>query len=138
MVDEGRVARLLRQISERTARLSEAAATPADERESLWLDGVKYLFVTTIEGCVDVAQHLASSERWAPPDSNAAAVRALGEHRVIGAELASALARAVGFRNVLVHQYAAVDDTIVIAALDRVDEFERFVSDVSAWLIAQR
>jgi uncharacterized protein YutE (UPF0331/DUF86 family) len=138
MVDEGRVARLLRQVSERTARLGEAAARPADERESLWLDGVKYLFVTTIEGCVDVAQHIASSERWAPPDSNAASVRALGERGVIDAELGAALARAVGLRNVLEHQYAAVDDTIVIAALDRLAEFDRFVSDVSAWLIAQR
>ena len=52
--------------------------------------------------------------------------------------LALALARAVGFRNVLVHQHAAVDDAIVIDALDRLDEFDRFVAGVSAWLVAQR
>lgn len=138
MVDEGRVARLLRQITERSARLREAASSAPDDREVLWLDGVKYLFVTTIEGCVDVAQHIASSERWAAPDSNSAAIRALGEHGVLDTELALALARAVGFRNVLVHQYAAVDDAIVVNALDRLDEFDRFVAGVSAWLVAQR
>lgn len=138
MVDEGRVARLLRQIGERASRLAAAAATHPDERSDLWLDGVKYLFVTTIEGCVDVAQHIASSERWSPPDSNAAAVRALGEHGVVDDELAMTLARAVGFRNVLVHQYAAVDDTVVVDALGRLEEFDRFVAGVSAWLLAQR
>jgi uncharacterized protein YutE (UPF0331/DUF86 family) len=99
---------------------------------------VKYLFITAIEGCVDVAQHIASSERWAPPDSNAAAVRSLGEHGVLDGDLAVSLARAVGFRNVLVHQYAVVDDAIVVGALERLDEFERFVAQVSAWLLAQR
>ncbi|CAN5522188.1 hypothetical protein BH23ACT3_BH23ACT3_21000 [soil metagenome] len=34
------------------------------------------------------------------------------------------------------HQYAAVDDHLVVEALDRLDEFERFVAEVSAWMLA--
>lgn len=135
MVDEGRVSRLLRNIAERTERLRSAAAQPEGDRVDLWLDAVKYLFVTTIEACVDVAQHVASSERWRAPDSNADAIRLLGEHGVIDAGLAAALARAVGFRNVLVHQYAQVDDHIVVAALGRLDDFDRFVAGVSGWVV---
>lgn len=135
MVDEGRIARLLRGISDRSARLHAAAATRDEIHDPLWLDGVKYLFVTIIEGCVDVAHHLAASEKWQPPDSNAAALRAMGERGVIDAELATHLASAVGFRNVLVHQYAAVDDRIVMSVLDRIDEFDRFVAATSAWVL---
>lgn len=50
---------------------------------------------------------------------------------VIDRELAADL----GFRNVLVHQYAVVDDDLVVAALDRLDEFDHFVSEVSVWIV---
>lgn len=134
MVDEGRVARLLRQVEERTDRLRAAAGRTPDHRDELWLDAVKYLFVTTIEGLVDVAQHVAASERFGPPDTNADAIRRLGHHGVIDPELAEPLARAVGFRNVLVHQYTRVDDDLVVDALERLDEFDSFVRQVSSWL----
>lgn len=134
MVDEGRVARLLRAIDERADRLDRAAATPDDERGELWLDGVKYLFVTSIEGCIDAAQHICSSEGFGAPDTNGDAIRALASHDMIDRELAESLARAVGFRNVLVHQYAAVDDEIVIASLDDVVRLHEFVQQISRWM----
>lgn len=137
MVDEGRVARLLRNLGDRASRLDAAAATPEADRHDLWLDGVKYLFVTSIECCVDVAQHIASSERFPPPDTNAGAIQLLGARGVIGDELATNLGRAVGFRNVLVHQYTDVDDEIVLASLRDVGQLHEFVRAVSAWLLDQ-
>lgn len=137
MVDEGRVVRLLRGISERTTRLRRAFDSDPNDRGDLWLDGIKYLLVTTIESCVDVAQHLVSSENFGAPDSNAAALRELGSRGVIDATLAGDLALAVGFRNVLVHQYAQVDDAVVLAASARLDQFDHFVSQLSGWLAAQ-
>ena len=138
MVDEGRVVRLLRGISERTGRLRTAYKSEAHERGDLWLDGIKYLLVTTIESCVDVAQHLASSENFGAPNSNAGALRELGSRGVIDHTLAEDLARAVGFRNVLVHQYAEVDDAIVLTAWERLADFDSFVSQLSEWLAEQR
>jgi uncharacterized protein YutE (UPF0331/DUF86 family) len=135
VVDEGRVARLLRGIAERTARLRNAFDGSAATRGDLWLDGVKYLLVTTVEGCVDVAQHIASSENLGAPDSNAGAIRLLGGPvGIIAPDLADRLASAVGFRNVLVHQYATVDDQIVLESADRLDDFDTFVAAVSAWM----
>ena len=61
----------------------------------------------------------------------------LGDRDVIETELADHLSRAVGFRNVLVHQYAEVDDAIVIASLADVGQLHQFVSSVSAWMIGQ-
>ena len=134
MVDEGRVARLLRSVSERADRLDRAAGTSSEERHDLWLDGVKYLFVTAIEACVDVAQHICSSERFGPPDTNADAVRELGRRGIVSTELADSLGRAVGFRNVLVHQYTTVDDDIVLGSFDDVARLHDFVREVSVWL----
>jgi uncharacterized protein YutE (UPF0331/DUF86 family) len=138
VVDEGRVARLLRGLADRVERLRTAADRSPSARDELWLDAVKYLFITAVEATVDVAQHIAASERYRAPDSNADALRLLGEHGVIPDDLARSLARAVGFSNVLVHRYVEVDDATVVAALDRLDEFDRFVHDLSAWMTRQR
>ena len=60
--------------------------------------------------CVDVAQHICASEGWGPPKDNGDALRLLRAHGVLPAELAGRLRKAVGFRNVLVHEYVEVDD----------------------------
>ena len=137
MVDEARVARLLRGIGDRVTRLRAANDRTRRERDQMWLDAVKYLFITVIEGCVDVAQHVAASEGHAAPDTNADAIRSLARHRIIGSDLGDSLGRAVGFRNVLVHQYLEVDDDLVIAALERLDEFDRFIGEIGAWVLDQ-
>ena len=103
MVDEQRVQRLLRRVLADVATLRSLGARP-DEGDAVRLGAIKYAFVTSIEGSIRVAQHLAASEGWRPPDTNADAFAVLAENDVIDAELSTRLARAVGFRNVLVHQ----------------------------------
>ena len=49
-------------------------------------------------------------------------------------ELSDQLARAVGFRNVLVHDYVTVDDNIVVRRLEDLSDFDRFVSAVIDWM----
>lgn len=90
--------------------------------------------LTAIEGCLNVAQHLCASEGWGPPATNAEAMRILGRQGVLDAALGDSLARAVGFRNVLVHGYVDVDDERVLAQLDRVGELQSFVAAVSEWI----
>lgn len=97
MVDETRVLRLLRSIGDDVAVLKAEAAAGEDRRaDPMWLRGVKYTFVTAIEACVDVAQHICAAEGLGPPADNGDAVRLLGKHGVLPADLAESLRRAVG------------------------------------------
>ena len=116
MVDRVRALRLLRAVTDDVAVL-QAEATASDDRRAdpMWLRGVKYTFVTAIEGCVDVAQHICATAGFGPPDSNADSMRLLGVHGVLDASLADSMRQAVGFCNVLVHDYVRVDDGIVAA-----------------------
>jgi uncharacterized protein YutE (UPF0331/DUF86 family) len=135
VVDEIRVLRLLRAVSDDLARLrAEASADDLRRRDPMWLPGVKYTLITAIEACVDIAQHLCSSEGWGPPADNGDAVRLLARHRVLDADHADQLARAVGFRNVLVHEYVAVDDAIVVSRLVDLSDLDRFARAVAEWL----
>ena len=121
MVDEDRVLRLLRSIADDTAVLrQEAGASQERRQDPIWLRGVKYTFVTAIEACVDVAQHICATAGWRPPADNGDAVRLLGEH--------------VGFRNVLVHDYIEVDDSIVVDRLKSLGDLEEFVRQVAAYV----
>lgn len=138
MVDEVRVERLLRAITDDLAFLRlEADADAARRDDPAWLRAVKYAFVTTIEACVDVAQHLCASEGWGPPATNADALVVLGRHGVVDGDLARRLAQAVGFRNVLVHEYVTVDDVIVERRLDDLSDLDGFVAAVAGWLSRQ-
>lgn len=132
MVDRERVLRLLRSITDDIGVLGrEAGADEPRRADQLWLRGVKYTFVTAIEACVDVAQHLCATEGWGPPDDNGDALRLLGVHQVLDRELADAMRRAVGFRNVLVHEYVAVSDEIVLGRLLDLTDLTRFVERVA-------
>jgi uncharacterized protein YutE (UPF0331/DUF86 family) len=139
VVDEVRVLRLLRSISDDlTVLRAEASADPGRRADPLWLRGVKYTFVTAIEGGVDVAQHVCASQGWGPPRDNGDAIRLLGAHGVLSADLADRLRRAVGFRNVLVHDYVEVDDDIVLKRLVNLTDLEDFVAAVATWVVPPR
>ncbi len=139
MVDERRVRRLLQRVSEDIAYLTRRSEEDPSEQlaDDERMAALKYFFVTTIEGCLDVAQHVCASEGWGPPSSNADALRLLGRHGVVPSDLSEVMATAVGFRNVLVHGYVDVDDRRVVAFLERVTDLKAFVSHVSSWLIVQ-
>ena len=135
VVDEARVLRLLRSVSDDVSVLQrESGADEGRRADPIWLRGVKYTFVTAIEACLDVAQHICATEGWGPPADNGDAVRLLGEHGVCTPALARSIRQAVGFRNVLVHEYIRVNDDIVTDRLKALGDLEDFVSQVAGFV----
>ena len=135
MVDEVRLARLLRSASDAVASLErEQTADDTRRDDPLWLPGVKYLMITAVEACIDAAQHVCSAEKWGAPSDNGDAMRQLARHGAIESTMAEAMRRAVGCRNVLVHEYIAVDDRVVLARLHDLSDLTGFIAMLSAWL----
>lgn len=136
MVDERRVRLLLQRISDDLGYLrSRTRLDRATVRQDVdRMAALKYHLLTAIEGCLGVAQHLCASEGWGPPADNADAMRLLALHRVLGEELAASMSSAVRFRNLLVHEYAEIDDDRVVGYLDRLDDLASFVTSVADWL----
>ena len=62
-----------------------------------------------IEACLDLATNAIAVRGWTPPDSGRKAFSTLAAHGLLDATLAQRLGRAIGLRNLLVHDYAVVD-----------------------------
>lgn len=113
MVDEVRILRLLRSITDDISVLSHESGADESRREDpMWLRGVKYTFVTAIEACVDVAQHICATEGWGPPADNGDAVRLLGDRPTQGTRRPPRLCQPGGnLRHRRVSQHASSADS---------------------------
>jgi len=139
MVDTERLLALLGRVTSRLTVLDGYAGSARGDVDGLLDDEVrlghlKYTFQTAIEACIDAAHHVVAARGLGTPSSNADAFRLLERAGVLPAEVAVSLAGAVGFRNVLVHGYAEVDDRLVVDNLARVADLRRFVAAMTALL----
>ena len=86
-----------------------------------------------IEACMDVADHIVADRRLRVPETGAESFEILAEAGLLPAALGAALAAMVGFRNILVHDYARLDPAIVVGVLGHdVHDLERFRDAVQA------
>jgi uncharacterized protein YutE (UPF0331/DUF86 family) len=134
VVDQERLDRLLDRVTAALKVLDGYRTVEGDLLDDpTRLAAAKYHFITAIEGCARIAHHVIASEGWRVAESNADAVRVLGVQRVVTVPTAEAVARAVGFRTVLVHEYIDIDDSRVRDNLERLADLDAFVSQVAVW-----
>ncbi len=88
------------------------------------------------EAVFDVGNHILAGEFQESVDEYREIPRRLLARGVISGGTAGRLESLAGFRNVLVHDYAAVDLRRVHEGLGRLDDFDAFVADVEDWLRA--
>lgn len=136
MVDAERLLAILGRVTARLAILDRYADSDDDGllADRVRLGDLKYTFQTAIEACIDAAQHVVADQGLGVPASNADAFRSLARAGLIDADLAAVLAGAVGLRNVLVHDYAEVDDRRVVAHLQHLGALRRFVAAMTGLL----
>lgn len=129
MVDPLRLRALLERLGDEVADLRRLAGFETDallaDRDKL--KSVKYGFVVAIEVCIDIGNHVIASEGYRSPQSYGDVFAVLGEHGHLRDQDVPTFIAMAGFRNLLVHGYAQVDDERVVEILhERLDDFERF------------
>jgi uncharacterized protein YutE (UPF0331/DUF86 family) len=84
-----------------------------------------------VQLAVDIAGHVVAANGLAAPGTMAAAFDGLADLGVISGKNAARMRKAVGFRNVAVHQYDALDWDVVFAiATVHLDDFRSFSAAV--------
>jgi uncharacterized protein YutE (UPF0331/DUF86 family) len=134
MVDAPRVQRLLQRIRDEAVAVGRSVERNDGDilADDDALPALKYRLIVAVEAAVDVAEHVIAAEGLRPSDGFADSFRSLGESGWLPSELADALADAASFRNLLVHQYADVDDGRVLAnARNRLGDLDAFVDQIA-------
>ena len=125
------------RIREKVADIKENLAVLkeyADQDENNFLSNkeairsARYALVVMIEASVNIANHLCARLLNSSPGSYADCFLLLGNNEIIPVELSLKLAKMAGFRNLLVHGYAKVDNRKMLEIM-RVNNV-----DVERWL----
>jgi uncharacterized protein YutE (UPF0331/DUF86 family) len=129
----------LDELSERLARLQPLRdRSRSDFDEDPYLrDIVERNLEVAVQCCIDVSHRIISLEGAQKPVDYYDAILRMGELGVLPADFARDLAPLAGFRNILVHEYLAIDWDEVYRALHRLEDLECFAELVRRWL-AQR
>lgn len=109
------------------------AATLAEDID---LQDILVLNLTrSVQLCVDIASHIIAASSEAAPTSMGEAFSTLARMGVIDDTTATNLRRAVGFRNIAVHNYDKVDWDIVHAICrSKLADFRAFASKIGTLL----
>lgn len=134
MVDPGRIRALLDRLVEETANLRRLAALSNAEllADPDRMAAVKYRLLVAIETCIDVGEHIVSSEGLRAPESFADTFAVVAEAGYLPIDAVETLQDMARFRNLLVHVYEEVDDHRVVQILHtRLDDLDGFRSEIA-------
>lgn len=84
-----------------------------------------------VQLCVDIAAHIIASREVPAPTTMAAAFEALHALHILSPDLANSMKKAVGFRNIVVHNYQEIDWGIVFNICHhKLDDFRAFAQAI--------
>lgn len=83
-----------------------------------------------IQSCIDLAMHIASEKNERKPEGYSDVFIVLSEAGIIDTELGERMAEEAGFRNVLAHEYANIQNEEVYRHLQELEIFEQFAREV--------
>ncbi|RLF59413.1 MAG: DUF86 domain-containing protein [Thermoplasmata archaeon] len=92
---------------------------------------LKFSLFEMIEACIDIANHIISSERLRRAESYADMFKVLGESKVIPKDLAERLSLMARFRNLLIHRYETLDSNRIVEIVrDHLTDIEMFMEEI--------
>jgi len=103
---------------------AEYAGDPAHLGDQRRQDAIVLNLLRACETAIDLAMHEVARQRLGTPESSRSAFALLRDAGVITPDLADALMRKVGLRNLAVYEYQQLDLAILRSVIeDRLDDF---------------
>ncbi|OGI42062.1 MAG: hypothetical protein A2150_00180 [Candidatus Muproteobacteria bacterium RBG_16_64_11] len=122
--------RCLQRIADKCPSEPETLGRDPDLQDIISLN-----LTRAVQLCVDIGAHLIAGMEVPPPDTMGQTFDALVEAGVIPEKLAMQLKKAVGFRNIAIHNYKEIDWTITHAiARHHLGDFTEFAKVVASRL----
>lgn len=101
--------------------------TPANLTDITKQDSIILNIQRACEASIDLAMHIVSERKLGVPKASREGFKLLQDAGLIDAKLAKTLMNMVGFRNIAVHAYQALELDILQAILEKhIDDFKDF------------
>ena len=140
MVDAALLAAIISMIRDAVARISAVLPVNLSQFESdrTAREVVTLNLFVAIQEYVALASHLLADAGWGAPKTYGEWFTALAEPKVVDVALATRLRAAAGLRNLLAHQYGAIDIRRLYEFADaRTSDLTAYCSAVAAWCQTQ-
>ena len=87
---------------------------------------LRYGLLESIQIVIDLSCHLVVHQNLGNAETYADCISLLGEYDILDEELVEHLKGMAGLRNILVHEYVAIDIERLFNMLNRLDDFSQF------------
>lgn len=124
-------------LAERVSDLKAVQGIALDEYESnkILRGYVERTLQVSVQICLDIGSRLIAEFGFRHPEDNRDVIVVLGEEGIVPDDFLPHLLNMAGFRNLIVHDYARVDNLAVYGILkDHLDDFDRYARLVIDWL----
>ena len=98
------VKRHLSRVEEKLDTDFQAFLKDIDRQESMLFN-----LQMAIQNGIDIAVHIISEEGYGVPGSTGEMFSLLGEKRILDGDITGKMVKAVGFRNLIVHEYGGIE-----------------------------
>ncbi|MEN2975303.1 MAG: DUF86 domain-containing protein [Candidatus Caldarchaeales archaeon] len=136
-IDEILIYEKISKLNRYLKYLNELRRSSLEEfREDFKISGSaeRYLQVA-IECVIDIGNEIISMLQLKRPERYRDIPYILSEAKIIPREFADTIASMIGFRNLLVHDYATIELDIVYEFLQtKLQDFETFIKNISKWI----
>jgi len=121
LVDKSLVLRKLSELEEYLGQIREFSSIAEEEYSKDWKTQriVERTLQIMIELAADIASHLISDKKLRLPTSYADTFKVLSEAGLIDPPLYEIMEKMAKFRNIVVHHYDRIDESIVITILQK-------------------
>lgn len=134
-----------RVVSVKLEQIEQYHGELAEKRETLSRKGflqntteqraVERMFENVIQACSDLAQHVATHDFGYEGNTAKEAVRVLHREGVLNEETMTTLVAAIGFRNVLAHEYGHIDPEEVYETLQTgLSVYDAYSRQIATWV----
>ena len=93
-------------------------------------ESILFNIQTAVQNCIDIAAHIISEESFGVPGSTTEMLYILGKNGYLDNDLTQKMVKAVGFRNLIAHEYGKIE-------LEQVYEIaQKDINDLNEYLKA--
>jgi uncharacterized protein YutE (UPF0331/DUF86 family) len=108
----------------------EYAGNPFNLRDLTKQDSIVINVLRACEAAIDLAMHLVAERNLGAPQASREAFSLLETAEILTPDTARLMRAMVGFRNIAIHNYQALELSVIQAIIDRhLSDFDRFLNE---------